>query len=92
MVAKILIYFLLLEYLYSLTNEHITIICNEATRMFGFLKRNRSEYKYSTCLKTLHCTLICSLVEYGSIKWSLYRTVQINKIQKIQTFFIHIIQ
>lgn len=55
-------------------------MCNKAIRMFGFLKRNCSEFKDPTCLKTLYCSLICLLVEYGSIIWCPYQSGHITKI------------
>lgn len=33
-------------------NEHITLICNKATRMKSFLKRNCCDFNDPTCLKT----------------------------------------
>jgi len=33
-------------------NEHITLMCNKTTRMFGFLKQNLSEFNDPNCLKT----------------------------------------
>jgi hypothetical protein len=69
-------------------NEHITLICNKATRMFGFVKRNCREFNDPTCLKILYCSLIRSLVEYGSIIWNPYQTGHITKIEKIQKRFL----
>uniref|UniRef100_A0A2S2PGB9 RNA-directed DNA polymerase n=1 Tax=Schizaphis graminum TaxID=13262 RepID=A0A2S2PGB9_SCHGA len=58
--------------------------------MFGFLKRNCSEFKDLTCLKTLYFSLIRLLVEYGSIIWSPYQTGLITKL--IQKRFLHMMR
>jgi len=65
---------------------------NKTTRMFCFLKQNCSEFNDPTCLKTLYCSLIRSLVEYGSIIWSPYQSGLVTKIKMIQKCFLNIMR
>jgi hypothetical protein len=67
-------------------------MCNKATRVFGFLKRNCSEFNDPNCLKTLYCSLIRSLVEYGSIIWTPYQSERVTKIEMIQKRFLNMMR
>jgi len=62
-------------------NEHITLMCNKTKHIFGILKQNCCEFNDPNCLKTLYCSLIRSLVEYGSIIWSPYQSGLVTKIE-----------
>jgi len=67
-------------------------MCNKTTRMFSFLKRNCSEFNDPTCLKTLYCSLIRSLVEYGSIILSPYQSGLVTKIEMIHKHYLNMMR
>jgi len=62
-------------------NNHITIMCNEVLRVFGFIRRNCLEFKNPNCFILLYCSLVRSILEYGSIIWNPYQAGLISKIK-----------
>ncbi|XP_050522268.1 uncharacterized protein LOC126894929 [Daktulosphaira vitifoliae] len=71
--------------------EHISFIYNKALRMLGFLKRNCWEFSNPICLKVLYCSLVRSIVEYGSIIWSPYQANLTNKLEKLLKRFLRML-
>lgn len=73
-------------------SEHISYICNKASRALGFLKRNCNEFQNIECLKIVYISLVRSILEYGSIIiWSPYTACDIKKIETIQHRFLNLI-
>jgi hypothetical protein len=72
-------------------NNHITIMCNKALRVFGFIRRNCLEFKDPNCFKLLYCSLVRSILEYGSVVWNPYQMGLINKIERVQKRFLRVL-
>ncbi|XP_015372752.1 PREDICTED: uncharacterized protein LOC107168012, partial [Diuraphis noxia] len=54
----------------SLTfRNHIEKVTCKALKLLGFVKRISAEFKLSSSLKTLYCSFVRSVVEYGVIIW-----------------------
>lgn len=47
--------------------EHISFIYSKAMCMLGFDRRQCWNFNNSICLKALFCSLILSVIEYGSM-------------------------
>ncbi|KAF0754361.1 Uncharacterized protein FWK35_00031336, partial [Aphis craccivora] len=50
------------------------ITCCRALKVLGFVKRIASEFKLESSLKVLYCSLVRSIVEYGSVLWDPHTT------------------
>lgn len=66
---------------------HIDFMCAKACRMLGFLKRNTKEFKDFLTLKTLFCSLVRSILEYGSIIWNPSYQVHCERLERVQKSF-----
>jgi len=75
----------------DLFNNHITIMCNKALRVFGFIRRNCIEFKNPNCFILLYCSLVRSILEYGSVIWNPYQTGLINTIERVQKRFLRVL-
>ena len=49
---------------------HLDFMCAKACRMLVFIKRNTRVLKDFLTLKVLYCSLVRSILEYGSIIWN----------------------
>ena len=65
-------------------NSHVDAITNKAKRILGLLRRTCRGWKDTETLKVLHCTLVRSSVEYGSVVWPPYTARNIDKLEHIQ--------
>lgn len=66
---------------------HLDFMCAKACRMLGFIKRNTRDFKDFLTLKSLFCSLVRSILEYGSIIWSPGYQVHINRLERVQRSF-----
>lgn len=66
-------------------NAHIDSICTKALRILGFIKWIYSKFKVIKCFTTLHHALVRSMV------WNPSQSGQIEKLDKLQRRFIHMI-
>lgn len=63
---------------------HIETISCKAFKMLGFLKRNTSDFKLSTSLKALYCSLVRSTLEYGSVVWDPSIATGCHQLERVQ--------
>lgn len=66
-------------------------ICCEALKTLGFIKRISSDFKLSYSLKSLYCSLVRSIVEFGSALWDPYTMSDLAKLETVQYEFLNYI-
>lgn len=72
-------------------NSHIEFITCKALRTQGFIRRNVLHFDQGNCLKMLYTSLVLvlrSILEYGSVTWSLY-TRTFRKSKWFRNVFLH---
>lgn len=69
-------------------DSHITNIANRSNKILGFIRRNCADFDDSLALKSIYCSLVRSICEYGSIIWSPYQSGHKQTIEKIQQKFL----
>jgi hypothetical protein len=57
-------------------------------RMLGFVRRQYCDFNNIICLKTLYCAFVRSGIEYGSIIWSSYQNILIQRLNNVQYNFL----
>jgi hypothetical protein len=73
---------------------HLTFIyqyeamLSRANKMLGFIKRRAQEFNNVWVTKTLYCSLVRSVLEYGSIIWDPVFEVHRTRIESIQKQFL----
>uniref|UniRef100_A0A2S2NTF7 RNA-directed DNA polymerase from mobile element jockey n=1 Tax=Schizaphis graminum TaxID=13262 RepID=A0A2S2NTF7_SCHGA len=67
---------------------HITNISNRSNKILGFIRRNCADFDDSLALKSIYCSLVRSICEYGSIIWSPYQSGHKQVLEKIQQKFL----
>lgn len=67
---------------------HIECIVKKLFRVLCIVKRHSSVFKDLDSLKLLYCTLVRSILEYGSPIWSPYTYTSIEVIEEIQNRFL----
>ncbi|XP_050548331.1 uncharacterized protein LOC126909969 [Daktulosphaira vitifoliae] len=70
------------------SRPHIDLIVGKALRMLGFIRRNTTHFKSRDCLVALYCSLVRSILEYGTLIWSPYTAVDKSRINKVQNRFL----
>ena len=66
-------------------NLHIDkVVVAKANRMLGLIKRTCREIDDRKALRTLHCALVRSNLEYCSVTWSSYTKKGTEKLEKVQ--------
>ena len=66
---------------------HYDYMCAKACKMLGFLRRNTREFRDFLTLKSLYCSLVRSLLEYGCVVWNPYYSTHIDRIERVQKSF-----
>ncbi|XP_060873016.1 uncharacterized protein LOC132946913 [Metopolophium dirhodum] len=61
---------------------------SKAFRALGFKRRHSTNFSSANCLLALYNALVRSVIEYGSIVWSPYTTVDICRIDRVQNSFM----
>lgn len=69
-------------------NEHISMSIAKANAMLGFLRRNTAEFDDVHSLKTLYCSLVRTVLEYGVQIWAPYHAVHVSRIEGVQKRFV----
>lgn len=67
---------------------HINALIAKARSRMGFVIRSSRQFKDPYTLKTLYCSLIRSVLEYGSIIWSPSYAIHITRIESVQKRFL----
>jgi hypothetical protein len=70
-------------------NMHIQIICCKALKLLGFINRVSTDFHLLTPLKTLFCSLVYPILEYGTILWNPSTTSACSMIERVQRKFLH---
>lgn len=77
--------------------KHIESICCKTLKLLWFISRITREFRLSSSLKFLYCTLICPLVEYCSVLWNTWFDYASTTAERVQrefprfvTFFLNI--
>lgn len=68
--------------------QHIAATIAKAFAILGFIKRNTKYFTDVYCLKSLYCTLVRSILEYGVLVWAPYHAVHKHHIERIQRNFL----
>lgn len=69
-------------------SPHIDYMTSKAFRALGFIRRHSTNFSSANCLLALYNALVRSVIEYGSIVWSPYTTVDISRIDRVQNSFM----
>lgn len=69
-------------------NEHISMTIAKANSMLGFLRRNTAQFDDVHAMKSLYCSLVRSVLEYGVQIWAPYHAVHVSRIERIQKRFV----
>lgn len=69
-------------------SKHIDVITAKASSMLGFLFRVTREFCDPYTLKTLYVSYIRSHLEYASVIWSPFYSVDCDRIERVQRKFI----
>lgn len=73
-------------------NDHYIYIQNKASSMLGFINRSCKDFVNPLALKSLYCSFVRSLLDYGSIVWSSQSIGATKSMESIQNRFLRIIQ
>lgn len=68
--------------------EHISKTIAKASSMLGFMCRNAADFDDVYALKTLYCSLVRSVLEYGVQIWAPHHAVHELRIERIQKRFV----
>ncbi|KAL4100603.1 hypothetical protein QTP88_020645 [Uroleucon formosanum] len=69
-------------------NMHIQIICCKALKLLGFINRVSSDFHLLSPLKTLFCSLVRPILEYGSVLWDPSTASARSMIERVQRKFL----
>jgi len=69
---------------------HNTNIDNRSNKILDFIVRNCADFDDSLALKSIYCSLVCSICKYASRIWSPYQSGHKHIIEKIQRKFLHL--
>jgi len=66
---------------------HIEAVCCRALKMLGFVIRTSKEFRLSSSLKALYCSLVRPILEYSSILWDPFTAADSSCIERVQRRF-----
>jgi hypothetical protein len=66
---------------------HIEAVCCRVLKMLGFVIRTSKEFRLSSSLKALYCSLVRPLLEYSSILWDPFTAADSSCIERVQRRF-----
>lgn len=72
--------------------EHVSYICNKASKTLGFIFRIGKHFRQTHCLKVLYCSLVRSSLEFCSVVWAPFYQNGIQRIESIQRKFVRYAQ
>lgn len=70
--------------------KHIETRCCKAFKLLGFIFRISREFHLSSSLKTLYCSLIRPIVEYGSVIWDPVTSSHKITLERVQRKFLRL--
>ena len=70
---------------------HYDQIILKSTQLLGFIFRSTKAFNNQLSLIYLYCSLIRSVLEYGSVIWSLYYKVHSKRIGSVQNKFLKVL-
>lgn len=68
--------------------EHVDFITDKAYKNLGFVIRTCKPFSDLTCIKTVYCAYVRSVLEYASSVWAPNYIIYNHKIERIQKKFI----
>ena len=68
--------------------EHISMCCNKALKMLGFVIRHTKYFNSLWALRTLYVSLVRTHLENNSIVWSPFYQIHVNAIERVQRKFL----
>jgi hypothetical protein len=70
-------------------SEHVNVMVGKAFAMLGFIRRPSFEFRDPYTLKSLYTSLVRPKLEYASCVWNPFYDVHVDKIERVQKWFIH---
>lgn len=67
---------------------HYTDIITKANKQLGFIFKISKDFRDPLCLRSLYCSLVRSVLEFGNVVWCPYHTTWIKRIEKVQKKFV----
>lgn len=71
--------------------KHIEVACCKALKLLGFINRTSQQFHLLSPLKTLYCSLVRPILEYGSVLWDPSTSCGKSAIERVQRKFLHLI-
>uniref|UniRef100_A0A182M3Y2 Uncharacterized protein n=1 Tax=Anopheles culicifacies TaxID=139723 RepID=A0A182M3Y2_9DIPT len=68
-------------------HEHYGNILTKAYKTLGLIRKFSADITDPLCLKSLYCSLVRSILEYGSIVWCPSASLWIAKLEEVQRYF-----
>lgn len=69
---------------------HFQDIISRANRQLGFIFKIADEFRDISCLRSLYCSLVRSILEFSSVAWCPYHANWIARLESVQKRFIRI--
>jgi len=63
---------------------HINVIINKSFQILEFINRSCADFADKFKIKSIYCSLVRSICEYGSVTWFLYLSGNKSKLEKVQ--------
>ena len=67
---------------------HVNIIISKANSRLGLIKRFGKEFKDPYVTKALYCSLVRSILEYGTVVWMPFYDIDVKRIESVQKQFL----
>lgn len=68
--------------------DHVAYITSKALKCLGLIFRSAKHFDDIYCMKTLYCSLVRSVLEYGVVVWAPYYDSGIQLIEAVQHKFV----
>lgn len=73
-------------------HSHYDYLVTKCNKLLGFISRSTKDFKKSTqTLKILYCSLVRSTIEYGSVIWSPFYNIHIDRLERVQKRFLNVV-
>jgi hypothetical protein len=67
---------------------HIEMVCCKALRVLGIIMRMSMDFKLTSSVKVLYCSLVRPILEYGAIIWDPHTAVNTSQVERVQRRFL----